>query len=143
MQEIQKFTLLFKKIEILTEKKINAFLEKEDVTVSQDRYLRFIYRQGGKGVSFKDIEEFFEVSQPTAAGVIKRLEEKGLVFKEKAPDNPHFKTLNLTEEGFALSERLMKDKQDFDSILFSPLSEEEKKAFFESMEKIYENLKNS
>jgi len=69
-------------------------------TPKQGQYLAFIYyytKLNRRPPAFKDFEIYFKTSPPTVNSMIKKLEEKGLIQKEK---------------GMARSIKLSVDKED-------------------------------
>lgn len=134
---------LLKKINTITEKKINRELSALGITFSQYRFLRYLNSRGGKGILFRELEQHFDVSQPTVTGIVKRLSAKNLVFLEKYQEDPHFKTVNLTEKGRSLSRTLNQKKEKLDEDTLAYLNEEEIASLQEYLTKVYESLKNS
>ena len=74
-----KATILIKKAALEFDKNINAELEEYDLTHSQYRVMKYLYRNEGQGVRIVDLERFFSMSHPTAIGIVQNLEKKGLV----------------------------------------------------------------
>ena len=56
----------------------DANLAQHDLTLTQSRVLGYLARSGGTATQ-KEIEGFLQVSHPTVAGVIGRMEQKGFV----------------------------------------------------------------
>ena len=56
----------------------DANLAQHDLTLTQSRVLGYLARNGGTATQ-KEIEGFLQVSHPTVAGVIGRMEQKGFV----------------------------------------------------------------
>jgi DNA-binding MarR family transcriptional regulator len=135
--------MLFKKINTILEKKINGYLQKEELTLSQWRYLHYIYERGGKEIHMKDISDYFEVSQPTATGILQRLRQKQYITYSKADYSANSKSVSLTESGSAICRAGLKEKGFVDDLLVSPLNEEERAEFQKLLEKIYDSMKES
>ncbi len=57
-----------------------------------------LVNNGKETVSLKEIEGFLGVAQPTAAGIVKRM-EKNLVSSYQAADDRRVKMIRITEEG--------------------------------------------
>ena len=64
---------------IFLEKNANNDLRKSNLTLSQVRFLTCLYESEEGRVAFKDLEKKFSIAQPTAVGIISRMEKKGLV----------------------------------------------------------------
>lgn len=135
--------MLFKKINTIMEKKINGYLQKEGLTLSQWRYLHYIYERGGQEIHMKDIADFFEVSQPTVTGILKRLRQKHYVTFSKADYSANSKSVSLTESGLALCMVGLQEKGFVDDLLIRPLNEEEQAEFQKLLEKIYDGIRES
>ena len=56
----------------------DANLAQHDLTLTQSRVLVYLDQHGGQATQ-KEIESFLQVSHPTVAGVIGRMEQKGFV----------------------------------------------------------------
>jgi DNA-binding MarR family transcriptional regulator len=67
------------------------------LTRSQFYLLRHLYRHGRLTVS--DLAEWMNVKLPTMSPIIERLEELGLVRKEKAAKDRRVVVVSLTDEG--------------------------------------------
>ncbi|MGN1116201.1 MAG: MarR family winged helix-turn-helix transcriptional regulator [Candidatus Ornithomonoglobus sp.] len=140
--EFAEYNVLFKKIHTVIEKKINTSLQEENLTLAQWNYLYYIYSKGGENIHMKDIEHFFEVSQPTVAGILRRMREKGLIYLEKSDYSSNSKAVSLTNEGRELYKRGLKQKEYIDELMLKPLNEDERSAFADILQKIYEGIKN-
>lgn len=134
--------MYLKKIHTSMEKIINQTLSEQDITVSQWHYLNYLYSLGGEHIHLKDLEYHFGVSQPTVAGILKRMAAKGLVYVEKADYATNSKDVTLTQSGRKICEYGLKKKKFVDELLLQPLNEEERKAFQVILEKIYESVSN-
>lgn len=90
---------------------VNAFnkeLERFDITLMQNEVLRYIYFHEEKQDVFqKQIEEFFNSTNPTITGILKRLESKELIKRETSLMDARYKKLTLTKKGKVLSEQTL------------------------------------
>lgn len=90
---------------------VNAFnkeLERFDITLMQNEVLRYIYFHEEKQDVFqKQIEEFFNSTNPTITGILKRLESKELIKRETSLIDARYKKLTLTKKGKVLSEQTL------------------------------------
>lgn len=88
---------------------INKELEAFDITLMQSEVLRYIYcRQVYEDVFQKQIEEYFNSSNPTITGILKRLEAKGLIKRECSLNDGRYKKLTLTEKGYEVTKQTFK-----------------------------------
>ena len=68
-------------LKMITDKikmRADADLAQQGLTLTQSRVLGYLDRSGGQATQ-KEIEGFLQVSHPTVAGVIGRMEQKGFV----------------------------------------------------------------
>ena len=79
---------------------LNRELEQFDITLMQNEVLRYIYFHEEKQDVFqKQIEEFFNSTNPTITGILKRLESKELIRRETSHTDGRYKKLTLTQKG--------------------------------------------
>ena len=87
---------------------LNKELERFDITLMQNEVLRYIYYHEEKQDVFqKQIEEFFNSTNPTITGILKRLESKELIKRETSLIDARYKKLTLTKKGKVLSEKTL------------------------------------
>lgn len=91
--------LLFKQIHDKLEKQANNTLRQQGLTMMQVSVLLTIQGAEGKRCSMKELERFFGVAQSTVAGVVSRLEQKGLVTATGAPEDRRVKLVCITGSG--------------------------------------------
>lgn len=83
---------------------LNKELEQFDITLMQTEVLSYIYAHEEKQDVFqKQIEEFFNSSNPTITGILKRLESKELIRRETSHTDGRYKKLTLSQKGRELS----------------------------------------
>lgn len=121
----------------------NNELRSNNLTLSQLRYLEYLYAAKDTPTLFKDLETHFEVSQPTAAGIIKRLSNKGLIRTQDSELGGKAKTAVLTEAGKELFESAESRRTETERVLLAPLAEEDRVRFHSMLEQIYNHLKET
>lgn len=67
-------------------KTTNRQLREHDITLSQVQVLGFLYEKG-ENIPLKSIEAEFHITQPTVAGITRRLVNKELISLQTHPDN--------------------------------------------------------
>ena len=87
----------------------------------------------------QDIQNALHVAQPTASGLVKRMEKKGLLKRIDSKDKRE-KVISLTEEGHAAITNARKGMISTESILLASLSEEESKQFHSLLDKVWNSL---
>lgn len=96
--------MLLKCIDKRIVNELNKELEQFDITLMQNEVLRYIYFHEEKQDVFqKQIEEFFNSTNPTITGILKRLESKELIRRETSHTDGRYKKLTLTTKGRELS----------------------------------------
>lgn len=131
--------VLIKNISDAIETNANTELAEFDLTVSQYRYLEYIQDNGGCA-SAKDIRDRFKVSQPTVAGILKRLRAKGYLVSEVSKDDERAKNLSITAAGENIVNRAGTHKNSTEERILSELSDAERKTIKELLLKVYEGL---
>jgi len=143
MDQESECGMLIKQISDRIARITNNELREHELTLSQLRYIGYLYQHRGGAVPFKDIETHFEVAQPTVAGILRRLEGKQLVRTQPCKAGGKAKTACLTEAGRLIYERSEVWRCSMETALLSPLNDREKMLFRETLKKVYENLRES
>lgn len=115
--------------------------ESKDLNINpaEAMFLSNIYYQDG--ISQREIAKKLIVSEANITKTFKKLEGKELVYKTIDENNNARRKLHLTEKGEKTFERCIKIFDDFDSILFEGLTEEERAKMEEQMESVgYKSL---
>lgn len=134
--------LLIKNIDHSLARKANDSLSDDDITFSQLRFMAYINETPKKMASMKEMEQFYNVTQPTVAGIIKRLERKGLVVMCQDPNDRRAKCVYLTDTGYEILERQEKFRQGIQKILLSPLTPQEQDVFMDLLRRVWENIRD-
>jgi DNA-binding MarR family transcriptional regulator len=116
----------------------NRLLNKINLTASQFRYLEYLNRNDGP-VSFKDFEKYFQTSQPTVSGIMRRLAEKDLIVINAAGVG-HAKNARLAEKGQKLIDKSGIERGNEENLILSALHEDEREVFHDMLERINNKL---
>lgn len=143
MAQLSECGILIKQINDSIARLANNELRQNNLTLSQLRYLEYIYAHEGTPVLFKEVERHFKVSQPTAAGILRRLESKKLIKTNQSENGGKSKTVCLTDSGKALYESAEARRIKTEINLLSPLKEDERITFQEMLAKVLEHLKET
>ena len=119
----------------------NNELRENGLTLSQLRYIEYLYARPGTPTPFKELEAFFQVSQPTVAGILSRLESKKLIVTQPSKCGGKARTAILTEMGKQQYELAEARRSETETQLLAPLNEEDKNRFHAILQEIYRNLK--
>ena len=134
--------LMIKMISDHISKSANNALRADNLTLSQLRCLEYIHGNTKERIPLKEIEAHFQISQPTLAGIMARLTQKGLVITEVSDKNSRAKTVSMTPEGKAIFLKSDERREEMENILLAALSDEEKAEFYRMLKKVYNGLKN-
>lgn len=89
----------------------------------------------------KELEMVFNVSQPTVAGIVNRLEKKGLVKTQQSEEDSRAKTVQMTEQGYEEYIFVKSSRERKEHELTEVLSESERKEFQRMLIRICGHLK--
>lgn len=134
-------------LKCIDKKVVSAFnkeLEQFDITLMQNEVLRYIYFHEEKQDVFqKQIEEFFNSTNPTITGILKRLESKELIKRETSMVDARYKKLTLTKKGRELSEKTLElGPKKIEHKLTQRLSSEERDELERLLILVLEGLEN-
>lgn len=105
----------------------NLKMESIDLTSQQSDALIATLRN--PGITASQLKEHLGLSQSTVAGIISRLESKGLIQKTSAQEDARKAILEPTLEGVALAEPLKEIALDTQQFLVDGMSEAEQAEF--------------
>lgn len=128
--------ILLKNISDAIENNANTELSDFGLTVAQYRYLEYIQENPG-GVSAKELRTHFAVSQPTVAGIVKRMRAKGYIAAETSKEDERTKDITLTQAGAEIVRQAGAHKSSMEEQILSDLSEEEREQFKALLWKVY------
>ena len=134
-------------LKCLDKKIINEFnkeLEQFEITLMQSEVLKYIYFHEDKEDVFqKQIEEFFNSTNPTITGILKRLESKELIKRETSLTDGRYKKLTLTKKGRILLDKLRElGLKKIENKLTQRLSSEERDELERLLLLVLEGLEN-
>lgn len=131
--------VLLKNISDAIESSANAELSELGLTVAQFRYLEYV-QKNPDGISAKELRSYFAVSQPTVAGVVKRLRAKGYLAAEVSKEDERTKDITITEAGAEIVQQASSHKASTEEKILSALSTEERKLIKELLLKVYDSF---
>lgn len=129
-------------------KKINDFLQKNadksmeemNLTFIQHHVLVYLIHCENNEASLKTVEKEFKVSQATMAGIVKRLEEKGMLESYTLKNDKRVKMLKLTDKGFKLCQESKKKMIGFEKKIKNLYSKDELNNFMDYLDRLYKVL---
>lgn len=118
----------------------NQKLQPLGLTLSQSRFLDFLRNRKGEETSQRDFELHFEVSHPTATGIIKRLEEKGLIVTKSDENDRRKKLIELTPAETACYNKVREYRKEIEQVLTRDISDTEMNELRRLLNKLYHNI---
>lgn len=137
-EEYMDCGILLKLISDHLQSHCNNMLNEINLTFSQLRYLDYLNQNGGLA-SFKKVEKYFQTSQPTVSGMMRRLAEKNLIEIE-ASEFGRAKNARLTEKGKKLVDESGVNREHEESMILSALREDEREAFHDMLVRVNEKF---
>lgn len=125
------------------EKSVNNQLRKKGLTFSQMNVLLTLASIPEKKISFKELEKRLTLAQSTTAGLISRLEQKGLAAVLGDKDDKRIKYVEITALGTKYCEDAKQEMNDTEEKLVACLSETERKSFLSLLKKVNDALMKS
>ena len=127
---------LIKQIHGALEKSANNALRSNDMTMAQVDALMLLNDSPEKQMSLKQMEQLMHVAQSTAAGIIVRLEQKGLIESFGDPGDKRVKMIRITSQGEARCIQSEQHMAQAESRLLSALTDTEKDIFRALLKKV-------
>lgn len=132
---------LVKLVHDAIDRRINQELESQRLTNSQLSVLSFLCMQGDADTTIRDIQDFLKVSHPTAAGLVRRLEQKGFVHLLTDPRDKRARIVRLDASVISNAQLEPKPTLHMEERLLAGLSEEERRQLCALLMRVYENIK--
>lgn len=122
------------------EKRSDKDLKKHDLTLSQVTALLIVAEAPKKDLSLKELERLLDVSQPDAAGIVIRLEKKGMLESYQDPSDKRMKRVRITACGEQRCNIARKNMAAFEDRLLEGLTGKERLMFRTLLEKVSKNI---
>ncbi len=129
-----------KKINELIIKRANKDLAQFGLTLQQAQFLGYLRENTGKPITQRDIEQHFNVSHPTASGLVKRLAEKGLIDVTQSIEDRRKHLLTLTQKDEHIYQQSRKFRNQLEASLLKDISEEDQEHLFRLLCQMSANL---
>lgn len=118
---------------------VSAALARMELTAAQGQIIGFLTHRKEPPCS-RDIEESFHLSHPTVSGLLSRLEKKGFIeFRPDSADR-RCKRIYLLPKGHACHETIHRIIAENEAKVVTGFSEEEKKQFFQLLQRAMSNM---
>ncbi len=119
----------------------NIKMQEYELTATQSEAIRYILKQPtDREITAKDLIDDLNLSQSTVAGIVKRLEAKGLITRKTDETDARKNAIIITEKGMELEEVLRTNAVATEELLLKGLSDKEKTEFYRLLEKAFDNV---
>lgn len=132
--------MLIKQLHDCLEKDTNNKLRDQELTMAQGGALIELHNVEEKQLTLKELERRMHVAQSTAAGIVVRLEQKGLVESFGDPADRRIKMVRMTQKGEACCREADKNMEQTEHRLLQPLTEEEQKTLLDLLGKVCDGM---
>ena len=131
---------IIKQIHDELEKNANNALRSQGLTMAQVGAL-LVLRDVPEGqCSLKEMEQVLHVAQSTAAGIMVRLEQKGLVEGFGSPEDKRIKMVRITPKGEECCFQAERSMEETEKRLLSGLTETERSIFNSLLAKVRDSI---
>lgn len=133
--------MLIKKLDKVFKQNFDQELERVGLTFSQMRVLRFLEDNPNTKITQKDISKELDIQHSTTIGLLKRMQEKGLVTVVVDEDNRRCRNIFLTSKAEEISCEMERGRTIMENRIVASFTEEEKEIFYRLLNKAIDNLK--
>lgn len=133
--------MLIKKLDKVFKQNFDQELERVGLTFSQMRVLRFLEDNPNTKITQKDISKELDIQHSTTIGLLKRMQEKGLVTVVVDEDNRRCRNIFLTSKAEEISCEMERGRTIMENRVVASFTEEEKEIFYRLLNKGIDNLK--
>lgn len=140
MEQRRDCGLLIKQINDEMQKNANNALRPLGITLAQLEALVELDRSPGGQRALKELEQLLRVAQSTAAGIIARLEQKGLAEGFGDAGDRRVKLVRITPAGAACVRAALHHRSEAEQKLLSGLTETERDIFYSLLKKVRNSL---
>ncbi len=137
----RKILFEIKMLDNMIDRKICGSVEKNNLTHTQARILKFLYDNRDRKVYQTDIEKEVDVRRSTVSGVLDTMERNNLIIRKNSSLDARKKEIALTESSLNKHKEIVKKISDFEDVLLDGISKEEIHVFIEVIDKLKRNLR--
>ena len=138
---MEQYGVLIKKLDKVFKQNFDQELERVGLTFSQMRVLRFLEDNPNTKITQKDISKELDIQHSTTIGLLKRMQEKGLVTVVVDEDNRRCRNIFLTSKAEEISCEMERGRTIMENRVVASFTEEEKEIFYRLLNKAIDNLK--
>ena len=126
---------------MITRKILNSY-KNELFPVTQVQFTIIKHINNNEKVYQKDLEKLLHLRRSTISGILKTMEKNNLIKRIDSNKDARVKQLVLTPQCLEYKKNFKKRKEQFDKLLSKNISPEELKIFFNTIDKIKNNISN-
>ena len=138
---MEHYGVLIKKLDKVFKQNFDQELERVGLTFSQMRVLRFLEDNPNTKITQKDISKELDIQHSTTIGLLKRMQEKGLLTVVVDEDNRRCRNIFLTSKAEEISCEMERGRTIMENRVVASFTEEEKEIFYRLLNKAIDNLK--
>lgn len=131
---------MMKQIHDRLEKNANNTLRGDGITMVQCSALLILNGAPDKQMALKELERILRVAQSTAAGIVSRLEQKGMVEGFGSPNDRRIKMVRITPQGIECCRHAERGMEWAENMLLSGLTGAEQEVFLSLLRKVRDTL---
>ncbi len=132
---------LIKEIQQAVSKERNRYWAAYDLTASQTDVLLMILRHPGGEINQVDLQRRLHLSNPTVAGIVKRLVARGFLEKRPSRKDARFSALCPTEKAIRAHQQGSDNPQLIDAHFLDGLSEDDCARLEASLAQVLQNMR--
>lgn len=140
MEKPRDCGMLIKQINDELRKNANNALRSQGLTIAQLDALVELEQAPEGQRSLKELEQILHVAQSTAAGIVVRLEQKGLVEGVGDAEDRRIKRVRMTPAGEECIRTALHFREEAETQLLSGLTEAERNIFYMLLKKVRDSL---
>lgn len=137
---MEHYGVLIKKLDKVFKQNFDQELERVGLTFSQMRVLRFLEDNPNTKITQKDISKELDIQHSTTIGLLKRMQEKGLVRVVVDEDNRRCRNIFLTKKAEDIRYEMERGREIMESRVVKSFTDEEKETFYRLLNKAIDNL---
>ena len=107
---------------------------------TQSKILYYLLTHDNEEIYQKDIENEFDLRNPTVSEMLKKLENNGLVKRVQSEKDMRYKSIKPTEKALGYKNQVLSDFDKFIDSMLDGISEKELEQFSKTLNTILENL---
>ena len=139
METKDYFGLRFKQLSCAFENTLQRVAARYELTASQACMLIYLSRAEHK-VNQRELEKYFQLSNPTVTGLMKRMEAKGFVDRAISQEDGRFKYITLTPKAVKISAQVAEDLTKLEEQVRTGMTPEEVELFLSLLNRALQNV---